>query len=267
MIKYILPNFYSDYSCNMVIKDKFFTTRNLAGIQGTFPFSIFNGSYNNIQNDSLAVYEDFIDSIDSYGILANMTLLDFGNTQLIPTDYKDSYGKVILEEFSHRKNFYFEVSVESFIEYLIEEYPMIQLILHQNYTSQHSSAEIQELINKYPKHIKGIIISSMNECKSVTGVIKFYLVSLSNCHHCNQFQNCIKFDQEATLEYSVASQFANCSNRKNIYPDDIVNKIQYAQTISDYILFDTIIHTKAIEEFAIIDLVLKNAEKKEGEEV
>ena len=260
MINYILPNFYNAHDCNVLLKKNFLTTKNLSGIQGNFPFSIFHGTYNNIPAESLAVYEDIVDVVNNYGILNNITLIDFGNPLLIPTDYYDCFGTVILDEYANNKHCYFEVALEDFIDFLVETYPNIQLILHQNYTSTHSSKDIENLIKKYPNNIKGIVVSALNECKSITNVMRFYLVPLSRCQGCSQYKKCLELDHNAILEYSGKSQFHECELRQLIYPENIADIVRYGATISDYILFDTVVGTTMIEEYALIEQVIKIAE-------
>lgn len=260
MINYILPNFYNAHDCNMLLKKNFLTNKNLSGIQGNFPFSIFHGTYNNISMESLAVYEDIVDAVNNYEILNNMTLIDFGNPAIIPTDYYNCLGTVILDEYAHKENCYFEVALEDFIEFLVKEYPSIQLILHQNYTSTHSSKDIEKLIKKYSNNIKGIVVSALNECKSITNVMRFYLVPTSQCHRCSQYKKCLSLDHQAILDYSGKSQFQNCSSRELIYPENIAEIINYGATISDYILFDTVVGATMIEEYALIEQAIKMAE-------
>lgn len=259
-INYILPNMYDSYFCNLTIANKLLQEKNICGVSGTFPFSIFNGSYNNIGYEKVCLYDDMKDFYKNYGIMANMVIIDCGNPLLESFDYFDLYNQVILQEFASKPNFYFSVTQEEFIDYLIEKYPTIQLILHQNYTRNHSSKEIQLLLNKYP-NIKGIIISSFNTCKDVKDVFKIYLTPLHGCEECAQYQKCLEYDHHSTLEYSIDSQFSKCSLRKLIYPEIIQQRIEYAKEYCDYIMFDTVVGAQEIEEYALIETVISQMEE------
>ena len=143
-MKYILPNFYDSFIYNKLLKEDFFTTVNIEGIQGTYPFCIFNGGCNNIEYEEIALYIDLINGLGQYGILGNKILLDFGNINLEEKDYVNTFGNLIVETFYTNSCFYFLVSQENFIEYLINKYPNIQFILHQNYINFQTEQEIQK---------------------------------------------------------------------------------------------------------------------------
>lgn len=259
-LKYILPNFYDNYLYNKTIMDKLITKRNICGIQGTFPLSIYNGSYNNIYGEEICLYDKIATVFSDYGLLSDMAILDYGNPFLEDTDYYDLYNRVILEEFAEKETHYFAVSQVKFIDFLISKYPKINIILHQNYTREHTSEEIQILIDKYP-NIKGIIISSFNLCTKVKNVFKIYLLPIHGCEECVHYHKCLKHDNYATLEFSGKSEFAECKWRKLIYPETIIERIHYVKDYCDYILFDTVIRANDIEEYALIETVIEKAEE------
>lgn len=260
-LKYILPNFYDSFFCNLTLAERLLKTKNICGVSGTFPFSIFNGSYNNMGKENVCVYENMHNAIEGYGgLLSNMIIIDYGNPFLETFDYKDLYNKVILEEFGEKPNIYFTISDLEFANYLIEHYPMIQLILHQNYTREHTFTEIQEVLNKYA-NIKGIITSSFNMCSKIKNVFKIYLLPLHNCEECTQYKKCVEYDNKATLEFSEKSQFSQCQMRELVFPEIIAKRIDFIKDSCDYIMFDTVIAQKELEEYVLIEEVLKIAEE------
>ena len=259
-LKYILPNFYDSYFCNLTISQKLLQTKNISGVYGTFPFSIFNGSYNNIAHEHICMYDDMKKIVTDYGMLADMIILDYGNSLIETFDFKDLYNQVILEEFAHKSNFYFAVTKIDFIEYLVEKYPTINIILHQNYTRSHPSENIQEIVDKY-QNIKGIITSSFNLCSKVTNVFKIYLTPIHGCEECIQYEKCLYHDNISTLEFSEKSQFAECSLRKYIHPESVVNRLNYIKQYCDYIMFDTVVSQYQEEEYIYIEEILSNMEE------
>lgn len=258
-IKYILPNFFDSYECNLTLKNNFFINQNIVGVQGTFPFCIFNGWYNNIIGESLAIYDDLVDCVKNYGILNDIVLIDFGNIYLNELDFMDSYGKVILEEYGNNKHIFFEVADEIFIQYLVEHYPNIQLVLHQNYTNMNTKDNIKNLIDRYPNNIKGIVSMNLSMDLSFTNIKKFYLLPLTHCHECHHFNTCLQKDIEATLEYSAKSQFNSCEFRQLLNSQEILDLVKLIEKNNyDYIIFDTIPITKQFEEYKIIENIFNN---------
>lgn len=258
--KYILPNFYDSYFCNLTIGQKLLQKKDLTGVSGTFPFSIFNGSYNNMGKETVCLYDDMKKIFEDYGLLTDMVVIDYGNLYLESYDYYDLYNQVVLDEFANNSNFYFSVSQIDFLEYLITKYPTINIILHQNYTRNHNTEEIQEIISKYP-NIKGIVISSFNICSKVNNVFKIYLTPIHGCEKCVQYERCLKHDNIATLEFSKKSQFAECPLRQLIHPQIVADRIQYIKQYCDYIMFDTVINLKEEEEYSLIEQIISLVEE------
>jgi hypothetical protein len=259
-LKYILPNFYNCYSHNVELFQTFAKTKNLCGIEGAFPFSIFYGAYNNISCENICLYDDMIPIIKDYGLLADMLILDCGNPLLEDFDYYDLYNTVILDEYAEKNNVYFSVSQEGLIKFLIERYPKINLILHQNYTRENTSQDIQKLIDNY-SNIKGIITSSFNICSKVNNVFKIYLTPLHTCEECIHYKKCLSHDNQAILDYSQKSRFQNCVLRNLAHPNNIVERINFIKDKCDYILFDTVVCHNALAEYQLIEQVLEIMEE------
>ena len=79
-LKYILPNFYNSFLCNKTLITKLLRKKNICGIAGSFPFSIFNGSYNNNKHEDVCLYENICSAIKDYGLLSNFIILDYGKS-------------------------------------------------------------------------------------------------------------------------------------------------------------------------------------------
>lgn len=240
-MKYILPNFYDSFIYNKLLKEDFFTSIDIEGIQGTYPFCIFNGGCNNIEYEEIALYRDLIDGLGRYGILGNKILLDFGNINLNKEDYVNTFGNLIIETFYSNSCFYFLISQEDFIEYLVKEYPNIQLILHHNYINFHTEQEVQKIVTKYHNNIKYIITTDLNECRNVKNVKKIYLLSLFNCQQCRHYETCINYDNNQTLNYSKLSILNTCEVKKFVDINILLDKINYTKNLNiDIIMFETI---------------------------
>lgn len=257
---YILPNFYDNYLHNKTIIEKLIQKRDICGVSGTFPLSIFNGSYNNIYGEQICLYDNIKNILQNYSLLSEMVIIDYGNPLLEPFDYYDLYNKIILEEYAHNSNCYFAVSKIDFIDYLIEKYPNINIILHQNYTREHTSEEIQKTIDNYT-NIKGIITSSFNICTKVKNIFKIYLLPIHTCEECLQYKKCLHRENVATLEFSGQSEFSLCSLRKLVNPDNIIGRIKFMKEHCDYIMFDTVVCSNALEEYTLIETVIEQMEE------
>lgn len=240
-MKIILPSFYNSYQQNKKIIENFMYYKDFQGISGSFPFSIFNGGYNNNKYSQLALAHDIINSIHSYGAIGGFTVIDFGNLCLIESDFKNCFNKVVLEEYSKSKNIFFSVASIKLAEYLVSTYPDIQLILHQNYTNFHTEEEVQNVINLYKKNLKYIIITPNNECSHIEDIQKIYWIPFTLCYCCPQYYKCIKIDNNQTLNYSTFSQFNDCSSKKYVNLQYLKTLILHANTITNCIIFDDLL--------------------------
>jgi hypothetical protein len=242
-MKYIIPNFFDSYVYNMALINEFIQVHEFAGVQGTYSFSYFNGSLNNIRGEKISLYPDFIAGAEAYKIIDDMILLDYGNMNIVPADYKNCMAKVILEKFSTDSRFYWEVSVPEYIEYLVQTYPKIKIVLHQNYTMFHSVQDINSLISQYPNNIKGIITTDVNPCYGLKNknIFKCYLLSpMAICHKCKNLKRCIKLENNNTLNFSEQSVFSSCPNCQTLKDvDTAIAEINYVKNNADYILFGT----------------------------
>lgn len=256
--KYILPNMYNGIENNLQIFNTFKNFIYFQGVQGSYPFSIMNGNYNNNNYENIAMFPQIEKMLEDYGPLSSsMVIMDCANLFLTEKDYYDSFNKVMFEEFSNKTNHYFEIADKKLADYLINRYPNIQLIIHQNYTMYHTEEEIQIFINQYKKNIKGIIITPKQECKNIDNVFKIYLIPLSLCQFCASHSLCLKNENYSTLDYSEISYFATCKSRKLLSISEIFNCVKKASEETELIMFDTCLKKYEINEIQLIIGVLK----------
>ena len=258
-MKYILSNFYNNYKNVQKIIEDYFYDKDIIGLQGHFSFNICYGSYNNIDSEQLCLYSDIEQVLQDYGSLSKFLMLDFGNIMLKESDYLDSFSRIILETFVDNKEVFFEVADEKFIKYLINKYPNIQIILHQNYTFFHSEEEIKKIIDLYPNNIKGIICNKDHSFMNIS-IKKYYLFSINNCYSCKYINRCIKQENENILDYSENSVFGNCKFVSYKHEKQIKEEIQeLIESEENYeaILLDTIIIKYQELEMPLIEMTLK----------
>ena len=240
-MKILLSTFYNNFNFNDMIIKKFIYSLDIAGIQGNYPFTIFNGWYNNIRGEDIAVYQDINNVLESYNIISNKVFIDCGNVLIDKKDFYNTFEKIIFETLTNNNTIYFEVANIDLIEYLITNYPNIQIVLHQNYTMWHTEEEIQEILNKFNNNIKFIIITNINPCINVNSIKKIYLLHINKCELCPQFRRCLEKDMESTLNFSIKSIFNDCLYYDYYYPSELIEKIEKINSVYnyEYILFDT----------------------------
>ena len=240
-MKIILPSFYNAHNYNLKLIEKHLFKQNIVGVSGSFPFGIFNGGYNNIKNSHLVLIHDIIQSIKSYGAFSNMVVIDFGSLCLEETDFYDCFNTVVLEQYAASKNIYFSVASEPLVDFLIKNYPDIQLILHTNYVNFHSEQEVADILNRYPNNFHYLTITPNNECLNITNIQKIYSIPFTFCYCCPQYQKCIQMDNNYQLEYSIESQFRTCQFKKYLNSTYINTVINHAAQITDMIMFEDIL--------------------------
>lgn len=263
-MNYILPNFFDSFPQNQELASTFMVYFDINMIQGTYPFSIFNGGCNNISSEIIALYADIKKCPEDYKNLSGRVLLDFGSTLINKKDYHNNYGKVILEEYCDNPKFYFEIGLIDFLDYLIFMYPNIQIILHQNYINNHDENEIQEIINNYSKNIKGIIITEAQPCLHVKNIEKFYLLQLNKCERCKQYKACVEYEMKNTLLYSKDSNFNFCEHIQLKTAEELSKEKEYVENIlnCNNILFSTIPTNEEVKYYELIyGFFIKEAEK------
>ena len=180
-----------------------------------------------------------------------MCLFDFGNLLLDKYDYEDNYGKIIFEEYANKKNIFFEVADIDFIDFLINRYPSIQIILHENYTIFHDDKTIQNIIKKYPNNIKAINITILHLCENID-IPKIGILNLDSCYYCPQFPLCLNTENRNILRYRKASAFNECTKKKMIDIDSIMENLSILLKNTDIILFNTI---PALQKKIYLDLI------------
>lgn len=258
-MKYILPNFYNNFLCNDLIRQQYGPYVDFDGVQGTYPFGIFYGWYNNINKEELAIYRDLLAILKDYGVFANKVYLDMGNIILKDTDYYNCFETVILEAFAEKEDFYFEIADLNLIEFVINKFPNIQIILHQNYTMWHNESEILSVIEKWKDNIKAIIITDINPCFSVDNIRKIYLAHINKCGECKMLPKCLKADMEATLEYSTYSAFDNCLIYDYYTPEEVIDRIIKNKNFYNFdtVLFDTQCMNRSESEGPILTVIFE----------
>lgn len=255
MINFILPSFYHNYTNMQELIKKY--NCNFYGIEGAYDFSIFNGRINNNRRSSFVAYENIIDSIEFYNAISNnLAIIDFGNIMLNGTDYFDTFGEIVLEALAAKPNIYFEVSDINFIKYLIENYPEIKIILHENFTIFNSEESIQKVIDLYP-NIKGINITILNPCFNVKTSLKIGVLNLDSCFYCAQFPLCLKNEHQNILRYKEASIFNECLKKQFLSIDKLMDNLEMLLSITPNILFTGLADEQINNYMYIIEEILK----------
>ena len=65
--KYILPNMYNEIENNLQIFNTFKNFIYFQGVQGSYPFSIMNGNYNNNNYENIAMFPQIEKMLEDYG--------------------------------------------------------------------------------------------------------------------------------------------------------------------------------------------------------
>lgn len=251
MINFILPCCFTNYQENTLLIEGNEYRNLFWGIEGNVPFSIFNGRVNNNKISLFASYSDIKHLIEGYeAISENFTIIDFGNMLLEEYDYENVYGEVILDEYASKSNVFFELADEKFIDYLVNKYPKIQIILHDNYTIFHDKESIQELIDTYPNNIKGINITILNLCENID-IPKIGVLSLDSCFYCPQFPLCLKSEYNNILHYRSRSIFNECRLKKMLLPQEVIKNLEKLLYYTNNIMFTGI----AVDQ---IDIYMEN---------
>lgn len=211
----IVGGLYDDFQDNIALIEKHAFNYCFGGVQGSFPFSIFNGGVNSIHRGSVCLYRDIIECLRGYHANAQMVLLDFGNLRLTEKDYHNNFGKIHFETFANDTRVFFEMADIELIKYVVNKYPNIQIVLHQNYTFFHNAEEVQDVLNQFP-NIKGIITAHGHLFENIN-TQKFYLLSIYECNRCKSYKNCVLFDNLKCLEFDEDSSFFGCT-RKQLLP-------------------------------------------------
>ena len=267
MIKFILPNGFTNPDNNLGLIEENEYQNLFWGIETEIPFSIFTGRINNNNNfvGTFLSYDDIVKLSKCYNeILENMFVFDFGNLFLEEGDYENCLGDVIFTEFVNQKNVYFEIADINFIDFLVKKYPQIQIILHENYTIFYNDQQIQQLIDKYPNNIKAINITILHVCEEVN-IPKIGILNLDSCYYCPQFPLCLNKENKSVLRFRKASMFNECQKKKLINIDTAVKNLSLLLKHTDMILFETIPLAQQEDYLNLINLVLKNEEIKEEE--
>lgn len=260
MINFILPNSFCDVDNNLKLIEKNNYSNLFYGVEGNFAFSIYTGRANNNLGNDFMAYIDIVRSVELYQeISENMTIIDFSNTLLEETDYEDAMGEVILDEFADKDNVFFELSDIDFIDFLVNKYPKIQIILHENYTIFHSEEDIQNVIEKYP-NIKGINITILNLCQNIN-IKKIGVLNLDSCFYCPQYPLCLKREHRNILRYRKASSFNDCSRKKLIVLDNIIENLSILLKETNVILFGNITDNHLVDYLELIESILEEEKK------
>lgn len=247
----IVGGLYDDFQDNVNLIEKHSFNYCFSGVQGSFPFSIFNGGVNSIHRGSVCLYRDIIECLRGYHANAQMVVLDFGNLRLDKKDYHNNFGKVQFETFANDTRVFFEMADINLIDYVVNKYPNIQIILHQNFTFFHNEEEVQAILDAFP-NIKGIITTHGHMFETLN-TQKFYLLNIYNCTQCKSYKNCVLFDNLKCLEYDADSSFFGCT-RKQLLPMEIAKEyLKESLEKADYTILgvptiDNEVHFKYIDE-------------------
>ena len=258
MIRFILPYSYCNTENNLNLIQANNYTNLFYGVEGNLAYCILTGRANNNWNLEFMSYEDFYNNCLAYNEISNnLTIIDFGNTLLESFDYEDAFGEIVLKSLANKSNFYFEVADENFIDFLIQQYPKIQIILHDNYTIFHSEEEISALVNKYPNNIKMIEITILNLCENLTDIPKIGILNLDSCFYCPQYPLCLKQEHQNILRYRSYSQFNSCNKKKMVNLDSIIDNLKILLNCTDIILFSNIEEEHLNDYMILMEKVLE----------
>ena len=267
-MKYILSNMIVSDKLNEVILNELYSKSEIVGVEGSVPFFIYNGNYNNIDSSEIFLYPDFKEIEQFYKPYVDMFIFDCGNVLLEPKDKNNCLGNVIFTEYANNKHYYFTISNLDIAQYLIEQYPNIQLILHQNFTMFHDDKEILEAIKMLGKNLSYIIITNKNKCDTIN-FPKIYLLKYFNtCEKCSRYKYCIEQECLSALNYSSYSIFKDCKKKMLRSDTEMYEEIQKIKEIKDieYIMFDTVLLDMANQDngitlYGLYDSLLKMEEE------
>lgn len=265
-MNYILPNFYNCYTMLKPLIKNIASTKNIKGVYGAFPFMIWQGGYNNNQFDNIALYPDVVGSTESYGALKEI-IIDCGNEVLETKDLDDCFSNIVLDELIKNKKCYFAVTNKELINYLVEKYPDIKLVIHSAYLNKHSIDDLIILIKNYPAIKKVIIpyhyLAYNKEDISILKNLNLELlgeISLTTCGDCINCNFCLHKDHQAILNYSGESIFMSCEDR-HLIADDKYYTTQKDLFIScdiDTLIFEPITLNHNSESIALIQTLMES---------
>lgn len=232
----IIPHFFDCYLYNKQLINDFSFSKfcKIKGVSGSFPFSIFHGGVNNFNKseNTICLYKNMEESLNFYKDM-EIILLDYSAFPIDEKDYYNNYAKVQLESFNEYPNIYFILTDKNYINYLVNKYPNIKIILSKDF-----DYEDKDFINKYKRNIKGLISNDIKILKDSNLSIKIYFVGLYNCNFCNYKDKCREIDRQNILNFSIKSIYQECKNIKMLNFNEIFFQYNEIKNISDYILFD-----------------------------
>lgn len=247
----IVGGLFDDFQDNLTLIQKHSFNYCFNGVQGSFPFSIFNGDVNTIHKGCVCLYRDIIECLRGYHASSQMVLLDFGNLRLEQKDYHNNFGKVQFETFANDNRVFFQIADLGLIEYATNKYPNIQIVLHQNYTFFHNAEEVQDVLKQFP-NIKGIVTTHGHLFENID-TTKFYLLNFYNCGSCKSYKNCILFDNLKCLEYSGESNFFECSRKQLLSSELALEYLKESLEKADHTILgipkvDNVIHFEYLDK-------------------
>lgn len=240
MINFILPNFYSNYKFNNLLKRyirmypnylNFNDQINIYGQQGNFPYSFWHGGINTNQDKSIVLYNQAIEYSNNFEM---PLIFDYSNIYLSTNNFwiKDPHAKMILSLFENQGNF-IKVSDLQTKELIQAEYPGYNFILKDINTNLIKDFSFIELNNDnnvenknkvlYPLRVK--CLKCTLNCLEQENLLQFNFFEESCFKSCSE-------NHSSTLEVLQEYQEARKKGYTNFYfgevlDNDIINLNQF----------------------------------------
>lgn len=249
---FILPSFYDNFQDNQNILNLYNNYVRIKGMQGAFPSSIMKGGINSLDLRLFALYDDMIESINSYDTSCKNFFIDCGNIALDKKDFYNMLNKICFEEWGNNSSFFFEIADFDLLDFLVEKYPQIQITLHSNIFFKYTLKQIQEKIDKCD-NIKNIIIPRPMMHVKINNIKKIYLMSFFKCQEaCVNYKDCVIKENHQILEYSKKSTFRNCKHKSLKNEEEFFKEYQNIPKDFDTIMFGNIIPEESNDCYTLI---------------
>lgn len=226
MINFTLPGFFYNFKINKYFETlnnehkNFFKNQNInfSSFTGNFPYTYWNGGYNNCQGKSLT-YKDLIAFQLNNNYIAPIRF-NCSNILINEYDFEDTLMNVILEMYENGSNF-IEVSNPTFFEFLKNKYPNYKYILSNNL----------DLIIPFDSNIIDICLKDnlfyliqipyskakdIEFLKKLSNKKNIEIPVTTSCNiDCYNFMKCLEKEHYNQYNFSENNIFKNCSYHKD----------------------------------------------------
>lgn len=227
MTSFILPDFYCNFKLNLYLQDLLeshpeyfnFSKIKIFAQEGNFPFCFWSGkNYNQFSEWPM---------LNSFQTILNdsvrMSLcLDFGNTNLLKTDYLDNKLNHLTDFFSNGSNMII-ISDPKFGEYLKSAYPYYNFIGSESYYLKDQNKEFLDslkLIKCNPSNLDSSYFQDITKSK----IIVNFPIGCLTCEE-KQYQICQNLYSMENLMFVRDSKLLNCPNIKLLDYNNLINQI------------------------------------------